>query len=256
MWVTADWRRPVDRAIEHRVLRSAAALVTVSEPLAEELRRTYRAPVTVVLNGYDAEHGVDEPADRRRELPLRIVYTGNLFIGRDLSPLLHALVLLGDDRRDVRVEIVGNRDLSLRAHYSAVAGDLGVGDALHWLPAVPHRESVRLQRTADVLLLLTANDPVERGAYTGKIFEYVGARRPILLIGLQEGVAADLVRSNDIGAPAIEPQDIAAHLRRWIDEKRRNGGPDDVSASMAGQFTREAQTRIVERVLEGVLGAR
>jgi hypothetical protein len=43
----------------------------------------------------------------------------------------------------------------------------------------------------DVLLLLLWNDPRERGVYTGKLFEYLGARRPILGIGPADNVAAD-----------------------------------------------------------------
>jgi glycosyltransferase involved in cell wall biosynthesis len=255
MWITAECRRGVDRVIERKVLGTAGALVTVSEPLAEALRRTYRAPVTVVLNGYDAEHTPDAPPGGTPGVPLRIVYTGNLFPGRDLSPLLRALLLLGDDMRDVRVEIVGNRDTSLQAHYERIAAEIGLGEALRWLPAVPHREAMQVQRSADVLLLLTANDPAERGVYTGKIFEYVGARRPILLIGLQDGVAADLVRENALGAAVLTPDDIALQLRTWLETKRRGAGLPDVSAATSEQFTREAQTRVVERVLDDVVRA-
>jgi glycosyltransferase involved in cell wall biosynthesis len=253
MWITAEWRRGVDRRIEQKVLGTAGALITVSEPLAEALRRTYRAPVTVVLNGYDAEHTPDAPPGGTPGVPLRIVYTGNLFPGRDLSPLLRAMLLLGEDIRDVRIEIVGNRDTTLQAHYERLAAEIGLGDALRWLPAVSHREAMQVQRAADVLLLLTANDPAERGVYTGKIFEYVGARRPILLIGLQDGVAADLVRENALGAAVLTPEDIARQLRGWLAEKRRGAGIPDVSAATTEQFTREAQTRVVERVLEDVV---
>jgi glycosyltransferase involved in cell wall biosynthesis len=255
MWITAEWRRGVDRVIERKVLGTASALITVSEPLAEALRRTYRAPVTVVLNGYDAEHTPDAPPGGTPGVPLRIVYTGNLFPGRDLSPLLRALLLLGEDIRDVRVEIVGNRDTTLQAHYEQIAAEIGLGDALRWLPAVSHREAMQVQRAADVLLLLTANDPAERGVYTGKIFEYVGARRPILLIGLLDGVAADLVRENALGAAVLTPEDIARQLRCWLEEKRRGAGLPDVSAATTEQFTREAQTRVVERVLDAAVRA-
>ena len=256
MWITAEWRRGVDRLVERKVLGTASALITVSEPLAESLRRTYRAPVSVVLNGYDAEHTPDTLPGGTPGVPLRIVYTGNLFPGRDLSPLLRALLLLGDDINDVRVEIVGNRDTTLQAHYEQLAAQVGLGTTLRWLPAVSHREAMQVQRAADVLLLLTANDPAERGVYTGKIFEYVGARRPILLIGLQEGVAADLVRANARGAAVLTPEDIASRLRCWLEAKRSGVAIPDVSAATTEQFTREAQTRVVERVLDDVVRTR
>lgn len=49
--------------------------------------------------------------------------------------------------------------------------------------SIPYKEALRAQREADVLLLLLWNDPREKGIYTGKLFEYIGAGRPILAIG-------------------------------------------------------------------------
>jgi hypothetical protein len=39
------------------------------------------------------------------------------------------------------------------------------------------------QKESHLLLLLDWDDPNEKGVYSGKVFEYLGARRPILTIG-------------------------------------------------------------------------
>jgi hypothetical protein len=72
------WRRVLETWIERRTLRTAAGLVTVSEPLAQMLRLRYDMPVCVVLNGFDP---ADYPPVQRLQPDrfLRIVYTGNVY---------------------------------------------------------------------------------------------------------------------------------------------------------------------------------
>lgn len=257
----SPWRqRLVDSRLERRVLGTAGGMVTVSGPLAEELRRRYPGtPADVVLNGYDAEDieraAPTAPRPARGDEPLQLVYTGNLYPGRDLRPLIEALHLLGEEARSVRVEIIGNSDDAVRQHYQPLADARGVGHCFHWLPAVPHLESVRVQRSADALLLVMNTDPSEAGIYTGKIFEYIGARRPILLVGLATGVAAALVRERELGAVTTTAEEVAAALREWIRQKRARGSLPDTSAA-AEDLSREAQTRVLERMLRQVAGSR
>ena len=60
-------------------------------------------------------------------------------------------------------------------------------------PRVPYRHALALQMEADVLLLLQSSDPRDEGNLPAKLFEYLYARRPILLIGYERGIAARLV---------------------------------------------------------------
>ena len=50
-------------------------------------------------------------------------------------------------------------------------------------PQVPYLEAIAIQHRADVLLLMQWDDPREQGNVPGKLFEYLGARRPILGLG-------------------------------------------------------------------------
>src|SRR5437762_1656953 len=49
------WRRPVDAVLERATVRGAAALVTISPLLAEQLRRRHGKAAEVVYNGYAEE---------------------------------------------------------------------------------------------------------------------------------------------------------------------------------------------------------
>ena len=69
---------------------------------------------------------------------------------------------------------------------------------MRWVGALDRNQTLALQRRADTLLVLTegASGP---SVATGKLFEYLGAGRPILVLG--EGTAAaDIVRSAGAGS--------------------------------------------------------
>jgi glycosyltransferase involved in cell wall biosynthesis len=243
-------RRRLEAALERRVLRSAAGLVTVSEPLAEGLRLAHGRPTAVVLNGFDPS---DYPANGRPEgaLPLRVAYTGRVAEKQDLAPLVEAVHRLGQTARDVRVTFYGKfLGPSLRAVMER-ASELGVSESFVAQPPVSHKEALRIQCEADVLLFLTWNDPENRGVYTGKLFEYVGARRPILAVGHIPTVADELIQDRGLGVYLGDSAAIADQLARWIDAKRAGGIPP-IAAGRADGLTREDQTAALARFLAGV----
>ncbi|MDF1502866.1 glycosyltransferase [Roseisolibacter sp. H3M3-2] len=243
------WRARLDARLERHALARASALISVSDPYAEELRDRYHVPSHVVLNGFDAQRYAGVPSERPDDGVLRLLYTGNLSYERDITPLLEAMASLGDDAARVRLDVIGNGDLPLQAHFAGVAERLGVGASVRWLPALPYHAMARTQRGADVLLLVTYDDPSQRGVYTGKLFEYVGARRPILLVGMVDGVAADLLRDRGLGAAESTADGIAARLRGWLAEKREGNGPADTAGTQVDDLTRESQTRRLEAIL-------
>lgn len=256
---TSRVRHSVDQWLERRTLRSAAAVVTVSEPLADALRAKYDVPVSVVLNGFDVEDVEDE--SRAIDAPttlapsasgtrtLELLHCGTVIAQRDPSPLFNALSLMRDNGRDVYVRFLGNISIELRNYLRMLATARGVADQLQFAARVPHAEAVKLQRQTDVLLLLTWNNPLERGVYTGKLFEYIGSRRPILSVGLADGVAAELIRERRFGFASDNPEAIAEQLTQWLEEKRVHGCLAAPKSDNVQEFTREAQTRRLERVL-------
>ena len=80
-----------------------------------------------------------------------------------------------------------------------------------------------MQCEADVLLLLQWNSPSEAGNIPGKLFEYLGARRPILVLGYDNGEMARIVRDRKAGFVSNDPAEIAKQLAAWAAEKRQTG---------------------------------
>jgi hypothetical protein len=232
------WRRPLDAALERRTLRRAAGLVTVSEPWREAYAAAYGLPTTTVMNGYDPADlaGLEDTATAG--LPLRILHVGTVYRGRrDPTPLLRALALPGLGADAVRLVCHG-REIGW---VGELAQALGVADRVELAGPVPYRRSLALQAGADVLLLLQWDAPGEEGNVPGKLFEYLAAARPILVIGPEEGVPARLVRERRAGLVAAAPEAIAAWLRGLVEAKRATGRVAALPGAARAGLTRAAQ---------------
>jgi hypothetical protein len=106
---------------------------------------------------------------------------------------------------------------------------------------VSAEKSWHVQTTADVLVLVMWNDPQDAGTVPGKFFDYLRARRPILMIGHPSGVVADLIRTRRAGVVLSDPHAIADRLRTWLAEKDRLGRIPDLPASSLDGLYREDQ---------------
>jgi glycosyltransferase involved in cell wall biosynthesis len=247
------WRRLLERRLERRTLGRASALVTVSAPLAETLGAAYpELPIHTILNGFDPE--LARPAGRlSREFT--ICHTGTFYQGRrDPTPLLDALVSLFArgriDRRAVRVRLLSRAEPWLAREVAS----RGLADVVSLEPWVAWRDALDAQREAQVLLLLHWGGPAERGVYTGKVFEYLAARRPILMVGGGDGVLSDLLAQTRAGvhvrdAPSLEHQLAQAWDEfRSTGEVRYHGDPSRIE-----RYSHDRMAREFARALEAAL---
>ncbi len=126
-------------------------------------------------------------------------------------------------------------------HVLPLARASGVAHLVHVRAGVPYRQSLAIQQAADVLLLLQWNDPKEQGNVPAKLFEYLAARRPILGLGIDDGVPAGVIRARGAGLLANDPGAIAMQLRAWLAEKRRTGRVAALNADACRGFARAEQ---------------
>ncbi len=244
------WRKRIDALLEQRILRSAAGLVTVSPIWAEQLRRRHGKDVTVVYNGYAEE---DFPPLAPRADPggsLTIRYMGSIYRGfRDPSVLFSAIALLPEELR-TRINVEFFSDAGDAVLDGAAAHR--VESAVVVKPRVPYRHALALQMQADILLLLQSSDPRDEGNLPAKLFEYLYARRPILFIGYERGIAARLVIERRAGLVSNSPVKICDQLQTWFQDKRA-GRLDRLDPSVSLGLGRDDQYAKLERLFEEIL---
>lgn len=210
----------LERRLENAIVRDASAIVAVSDAWARQFEERFpRVPAHVVPYGY-------EPSDYDASLtppprPLVLRYTGRLYGRQHPQPLLNAVrsVLERGDLTpdDIHLQFVG-RYLAVA---SAAVSETGVDPSVvEVLPPWTHEEIVRSQRTAHVLVMLLGDD-TDVGWRPAKLYEYLGARRPILVIGgTPAHEARRIVLESGAGVAPTDPDAIAAQLLAWAGELR------------------------------------
>jgi len=178
-----------EKLLEQRYVGKYAKLITtVSEPLAFVLKNKFNVPVYVIENGYDNE-------DYKQQLPpyftdhkTRIIYTGTIYDGnQDPSPLFSAIAQLIQDNSWLKNWMENN----LRVLFFGRQSELLVKtiNQYHLFPIVQYKgnvsrqDSLQIQKQADMLIYLEWGDESVQGILTGKIFEYLFLKKPVLSIG-------------------------------------------------------------------------
>ncbi|MCE0508293.1 glycosyltransferase [Microbacterium aurugineum] len=241
-------RRRLDAAVERRHVSDAAMLTTVSGPLAEELEAAYGVRTIVVTNGYDPQDFVHLDY-RPSSSELRIAYCGWVIPKRrDPLPFLGGVAELLRQHPGTRISVDFYGPHS--SEVAAAIDSLGLEAVARQHGKVSHAESLEIQADSDALLLLLWNDPGEKGVLSGKVFEYIGAARPIIMTGLEASAAGDLIRENGLGTVSNDPSEIANALHAMAEQKTRTGRVEAPALANAEQFTRDAQSRLFLDALE------
>jgi glycosyltransferase involved in cell wall biosynthesis len=213
-WPTGLQRR-LDAMLERSVLGRADLVVGVTEPIVEDARRRLGVRAELVTNAFDPEETAEPSsvADLLRDGRHAVVHTGRMAVsGSTPRPLLEALARLRSERLDLVLAGPLSDD-----ERKLVAGAEEQG-LVRWVGALDRPRTLALQQAADSLLVVTEGSS-RRSVATGKLFEYLAARKPILVLG-DDTEAARIVREVGAGraTSAVDPDAIAAALQDLVEQ--------------------------------------
>jgi glycosyltransferase involved in cell wall biosynthesis len=245
------WR--ADRWLQEQVMSNADAVVTVSDRWrdmmcdqfgGEEVRSKYHT----IMNAFDPEEYRDPPPPYRETFTL--VYTGTIYGHRNPAALFEALRDLVEDGtiepEHFQLVVAGRQGRSLRR----MVARYGLEEIVDLPGYIPHRDAVSLQQKASALLLIEDSDP---GCCPSKLFEYLGAKRPILAITPRGGVIEEVVDDTSSGT-VVDPSDSSTlhnTLRVWYESFRRGEShavnPDEEAIE---RYSRRNRTRELASLFE------
>jgi glycosyltransferase involved in cell wall biosynthesis len=205
-------------AVEMFLYRRAARVVVVTESFAETLvrRGLSVSRVATITNGVDLERfrplsrETTLRADNGLDDRFVVLYIGAHGISQALSAVLRAAQAL-TNTPDVEFVFVG--DGAEKTMLQQLATEMALRN-VRFLPPVDKDTVVQWYATADAVLVPLRNVPLFSGFIPSKIFEVMGAGRPI--IGSVRGEARAILERSG-GALLVEPEDaegIAAAVSR------------------------------------------
>ena len=185
-----------NKRLEERILRNSDCILTVSNSLKEELEKTAKK-VEVITNGFDDEFSASNNVIL--DTKFSISYIG--LLPKQSNPKLLFKVLKGlckeseIFKKDLKLNFIG--DISEEVKVEILANKLD--ENTDFVGYVSHQEAIAYQNKSQVLLLLIPNVKNNKGILTGKLFEYLKAKRPILAIGPEKGDLAAILQETNSG---------------------------------------------------------
>jgi len=142
------------------------------------------------------------------------LYTGVFYDAQRPDTFLKAFAAAGEQdhafRRHARARFVG----LVPAHMAALVTSLSLDESVSVTGYLSHPETVREQQQADILWLTVGNRVGAEGISTGKLYEYLGARTPILGL-VPDGVARQTLAGSGM-ATCMDPDSVEEASRAML----------------------------------------
>lgn len=204
--------RGIVRSMERSVITHAAAVTMASPSYVENLCRKYRGmsgKVHAITNGFDvedySEHDMECHVPRNERLV--ISYFGSVIKANTARYFLEAckkLLYRNPEYRDLfEIHFAGRVSDDEVSHIESYANDVRI--IRHGY--LEHGEAIRKMKRSDVLLVLVDDLLGAERMISGKIFEYLYARKPVLAVVPQGGEVDRIVRDVACGI-SCPPRDL------------------------------------------------
>ena len=191
------------------------------------VNRTYN----IITNGFDPED-----FSRAEQLESQAYINKDHFTIRFVGSVREAAIPEGflravsqlKNQNQIRIEFVGNIHPSL----GRLVEELDISNQVKFLPYVPHVEAIKYMQSCDLLLLSISQTKNSEQILTGKLFDYLGAKRPILFLGPTKGDAAKIIKEMDQGV-CYEHEDVEGikkYLEEHVQEHFQKGEPSETSS--------------------------
>ena len=205
---------------ELTVLASASVITTVSAGLAEILRRRHSQRVDVITNGFDPEAMAGRNSQATGKFT--IAYAGNAPRNFNLRPFFAGvarLIAAGViDASTIRLDFYGEGDPKyLDGHLAGYP----YRSTVRRFPRVPHADLMSALGQATVLL--QPAEPGSKGLLSGKIFDYLAAQRPVLVVPSDHDCLDTLVSETGAGRSCSTADEVAHAVHEWYEEWRSRG---------------------------------
>lgn len=209
----------IDISLEKKCLKLANEVVLVSESMLPIQKKIYARDYLVINNGFDHEEFSSDLPSNEKDV-FTIKYIGSMTEPAIPYNLFQALQSLDkESRKGLRIEFYG----SINDRVIDIIKSHNLNDIVHFYGYLPHLEAKKEMRSADLLLLVIPNTHDNELIITGKIFDYIGAQKPIICIGPENGDAAKLIRELNLGLnfEYEEIEHLKSEIQKFLTSKNR-----------------------------------
>lgn len=175
--------------IENEINKYANAITSVSKPILDDFKKIMPTVhhFEEIRNGFDHEL---IPTENYNEI-FTINYAGTFYGSIKPDTFFSGLLIfLEKNKINIKLQFIGtNKNFNIPNQ---------IRNKVVFLPKLENKEAVSFIINADCNLLILPKIQ-RKGVYSGKIFDYLSARKPIIAVIDTEDVAAELIKNLNAG---------------------------------------------------------
>lgn len=205
--------------LETAVLKNTDMVITINSRIKELLIERYpflnEEDAEIIPQGFDQQDFHDVKNKVSKNEKMKITYSGSFLNYYTPEYFLRALAALFEENPERRNHIEAVFIGLLNTEHEKMIDRLGLKDSIKLLGYKKHSECISHLNEADILWMMINKTDRSDLHSTGKLYEYFGARKPILAC-VPDGVAKDSLK--EYGAAEVcEPDDIDS-IKRAIEK--------------------------------------
>ncbi len=204
------WLLPklIDQKMEFNTFNQADAVECAWEGIIKDAMSKYpaldRDKFHHVPNGYDSS---DFPVvEYQRNEKFTVTYTGSLYGRRNPAGFFEAIEFLIQqgkiDPNEICLQFIGRFGDEVEEMYEKVSFRNSIITSAY----VAHRESIRFLLKSDALLLIVDESKESEEIVPGKVYEYIGVKKPIIAIAPPNSAIAALIAETNSGSVAHQSE--------------------------------------------------
>ena len=190
--------------LELSVLMHADSVLSIGSTMQDEFKQMLEAKniphqnkFKVITNGYDDTDISNTEVSKDSKFTL--AHIGTLVKDRNPKILWRVLKKLTEQnpafKKALEIKLVGKVDIAVKEDLQ----NMGLGEYVNKIDYLDHDKVTIEQQRSRVLLLLVNQTKNAKGILTGKFFEYMASKTPILAIGPVDGELAAIMHDTGCG---------------------------------------------------------
>ena len=232
--------------LEKSVLSKANIVTVVSNTMAEKYK-TINQNCHVITNGYDGKYSTKTSA---LDDQFTLTHIGLLNADRNSKIFWKVIKELTHENEEFKNKLSINLIGKVANEVIEAIQKNKLENFVKITNYLPHNKVFSYLRSSQILLLFVNDVPSAKGIVTGKIFEYLLAKRPILAIAPTDGDLSEIIKSTNSGV-AIDFKDkdvLKNSLLKYFNNFQR--GDLDIKSNSIEKYHRRYLTKQLVKLLK------
>jgi glycosyltransferase involved in cell wall biosynthesis len=239
-----------EKLFEKKYLKQATALTTVDPILCESLKEIHHKDTHVIYNGFEKIVDATIPLSHSK---LILIHSGSIAEKQQIFFLLDAVLELHNDNlihaEEIEIHFAGpSYSVYFKNIYEKIMSS-ALAAYCHFHPKTTPDDSLLFASQADFLLTFTDE---EFSLIAAKNYEYIAARRPILVLPSDNSLTDKFVKELSAGNIFSSTEQLKTFLLEQINSKQKSGNniASSLSHEKAEFYSRKNQSAIMSSIIK------